>query len=235
MPKYRHLFFDLDNTLYNFEANSYLAMKNAFEKLGLLQQLESFDTYFSTYIVVNDALWADYRQKKISKEFLRGKRHQDSLMHFGIVPDLPFTKIDDVYLEMMTAQTELFPDALAVLSTLKQKGYFIHIITNGFKEVQHEKIQKTSLSEYISDVYISEEIRAPKPSREIFEYAIKSSNARKRESIMIGDSWESDIIGAKKFGIDQVFFRLNNQAIDYGTWGAPTFTITRLTDLLDIF
>lgn len=234
MPKYRHLFFDLDNTLYNFEANSYLAMKNAFEKLGLLQQLESFDAYFQKYILVNDALWADYRQKKISKEYLRGKRHQDSLAQFNLVPEMSFTKIDDEYLEMMTEQTELFPDALAVLSTLKKKGYFIHIITNGFKEVQHAKIEKTSLSEYINDVYISEEIKAPKPSREIFEYAIKSSNARKSESIMIGDSWESDIVGAKNFGIDQVFFRLNNDIIDYGKWGAPTFTITRLNELPDI-
>ncbi|MDA3880407.1 MAG: YjjG family noncanonical pyrimidine nucleotidase [Prolixibacteraceae bacterium] len=235
MLKYRHLFFDLDNTLYNFEANSYMAMKNAFQKIGLLELLDSFDAYFETYIGVNDALWADYRQKKISKEYLRGKRHEESLARYNITSGLSFTKIDDIYLEMMTHQTELFPDALEVLSALKQKGYLIHIITNGFKEVQHEKIEKTKLAQFVTDIYISEDIKAPKPSRAIFEYAIKSSNARKNESIMIGDSWESDIVGAKKFGIDQVFFRLNDDPVDYGDCGSPTFSIYKLSDLLEIF
>ncbi|MCF8361241.1 MAG: YjjG family noncanonical pyrimidine nucleotidase [Prolixibacteraceae bacterium] len=235
MPKYRHLFFDLDNTLYDFEANSFLAMKNAFEKLGLLSRIPSFDNYFRTYIKVNDALWAEYREKKISKDYLRGKRHQDALAEFNISPETGFTEIDDTYLEMMTHQTELFPDTLEILGALKKKGYYLHIITNGFKEVQHKKLAKTKLADYVNDVYISEEIKSPKPSRETFEHAIKSSNARKTESIMIGDSWESDIIGAKNFGIDQVFFRINDNPVEYGKHGAPTHTIYKLSELLEIF
>ncbi|HKK82130.1 MAG TPA: YjjG family noncanonical pyrimidine nucleotidase [Prolixibacteraceae bacterium] len=235
MPKYRHLFFDLDNTLYDFEANSFLAMKNAFDKLGILSELSSFDDYFKTYRSINAALWAEYREKKITKDHLRGKRHQDTLAEYNIHPPMSFTGIDDTYLEMMTNQTELFPDTIEVLNALKKKGYNLHIITNGFKEVQHKKLKKTKLSDYVNNVYISEEIKSPKPSREIFEHAIKSSNARKTESIMIGDSWESDIIGAKKFGIDQIFFRINNIPIDYGSYGAPTHTIYTLSELLEIF
>jgi putative hydrolase of the HAD superfamily len=235
MPKYRHLFFDLDNTLYDFEANSFLAMKNAFDKMGILSKLSSFDDYFKTYIRINDALWSDYREKKISKDYLRGKRHQEALAKFNIKPNTSYTAIDDTYLEMMTHQTELFPDTLEVLGALKKKGYYLHIITNGFKEVQHKKLTKTKLSGYVNDIYISEEIKSPKPSREIFEHAIKSSNARKAESIMIGDSWESDIIGAKNFGIDQIFFRINDKPVEYGEYGAPTHTIYKLSELLEIF
>jgi putative hydrolase of the HAD superfamily len=95
-------------------------------------------------------------------------------------------------------------------------------------------LHNTGLIKYLTNIYISEEIKAPKPSREIFEHAIKSSNARKKESLMIGDSWESDIIGAKNFGIDQVFFKLNNNEIEYGTLGEPTYTISKLDELLNI-
>jgi putative hydrolase of the HAD superfamily len=156
MPKYRHLFFDLDNTVYDFETNSYLAMKNAFDKIGLLSKLSSFDNYFKTYIKVNDALWTEYREKKITKDYLRGKRHQDALAEFQIEPHMEFTDIDDTYLEMMTHQTELFPNTLEVLSALRKKGYNLHIITNGFKEVQHKKLKKTKKSDYENDVYKSE-------------------------------------------------------------------------------
>ncbi|HKM93984.1 MAG TPA: YjjG family noncanonical pyrimidine nucleotidase [Prolixibacteraceae bacterium] len=234
MNKYKHLFFDLDNTLYDFERNSYLALKIAFSKIGIMKQLDSFDEYFDVYTKINELLWAEYREKRIAKDLLRGKRHIDSLAHFGIVPKLEATQIDDVYLSEMASQTELFPYAVEVLSELKNRGYTLHIITNGFKEVQHDKLLNTGLIKFLTNVYISEEIKAPKPSREIFEYAIKSSNARKKESLMIGDSWESDIIGAKKFGIDQVFFKLSDQEIDFGNMGVPTFTITKLDELLNI-
>ena len=234
MGRYRHLFFDLDNTLYDFDANAYLAMKAAFSQLEILPKLTSFDEYFKLYSRINDELWALYREKKVSKEVLRGKRHQDSLNAAGVTTTLEPTEIDDRYLKIMATQTELFPDTNQVLDELKRRGYLIHIITNGFKEVQQAKLINTGLNHFVTDVYISEEIKAPKPAREIFEYAIKSSNARKKESLMIGDSWESDIVGAKKFGIDQVFFKLNDEAIDFDKYGQPTYTITNLTELLNI-
>lgn len=234
MRKYKHLFFDLDNTLYDFEHNSYLALRSAFNKLGLLSLITSFDEYFSVYSVINEALWIEYREQRMPKEILRGKRHIDSLARFGIIPETEATLIDDLYLKEMTGQTELFPCTIEVLTELKKRGYIIHIITNGFKEVQHDKLHNTGLIKYLTNIYISEEIKAPKPSREIFEHAIKSSNARKKESLMIGDSWESDIIGAKNFGIDQVFFKLNNNEVEYGTLGEPTFTISKLDELLNI-
>ena len=170
----------------------------------------------------------------MAKEILRGKRHADSLAKFGIVPEIDPIEIDDLYLKMMTLQTNLFPGTIEILEALQDKGYKLHIITNGFKEVQHHKLANTGLEKYFTDVYISEDIKSPKPSREIFEHSIKSSNARKKESLMIGDSWESDIIGAKKFGIDQIFYKLNDEEINYDGYGAPTYTITDLKELLEI-
>ena len=234
MTKYKHLFFDLDNTLYDFEANSYLALETALNQLGITPLLPSFAEYFKIYARINADLWALYRDQLMPKEVLRGKRHTDSLAHFNIQSQVDPIEIDDLYLKIMTTQTELFPGTIEVLAQLQKKGYHLHIITNGFKEVQHDKLINTGLQKFFTDVYISEEIKSPKPSRQIFEHAIKSSNARKKESLMIGDSWESDIVGAKNFGIDQVFYRLNDEEINYNGLGAPTYIISDLKELLEI-
>lgn len=161
-------------------------------------------------------------------------RFERSLGAFGIKPNIPYTSIDDLYLKKMTQQTALFPETISILSELKKRGYQLHIITNGFKEVQSDKLKNTGLDMLIKNVFISEIIKSPKPQHEIFEHSIKSSNARKKESLMIGDSWESDIVGAKNFGIDQVFFNLSQQKIDMAELGEPTFTITSLSQLLEI-
>ncbi|HNZ72741.1 MAG TPA: YjjG family noncanonical pyrimidine nucleotidase [Prolixibacteraceae bacterium] len=232
--KYRHLFFDLDNTLYDFDTNAYHAMFEAFTQLGIISELPSFDAFFKVYSGINDELWALYRENKIIKEVLRGLRFERSLGAFGIKPNIPYTSIDDLYLKKMTQQTALFPETISILSELKKRGYQLHIITNGFKEVQSDKLRNTGLGMLIKNVFISEIIKSPKPQREIFEHSIKSSNARKKESLMIGDSWESDIVGAKNFGIDQVFFNPSQQEIDMAELGEPTFTITCLSQLLEI-
>ncbi len=234
MSKYRHLFFDLDNTLYDFSLNAFLAMKEAFKQLEILPLLPSFEEYFGIYAQINDQLWAEYREKKITKDFLRACRFERSLKEFGIAPKVEFSEIDDLYLKIMSVQTNLFPGTSEVLSELKNRGYQIHIITNGFKEVQYDKLQNTGLDKFLTNVFISEEIKSHKPSKEIFEYAIKSSNARKKESLMIGDSWESDIVGAKNFGIDQVFFNPEKLDVDFENYGEPTYTINYLKQLLTI-
>jgi putative hydrolase of the HAD superfamily len=106
----------------------------------------------------------------------------------------------------MALQTKLFNGTLETLTYLKSKGYQMHIITNGFTEVQHAKLRNSGLSPFFGKVFISEEIKNTKPHHEIFEHALKSTNALKKKSIMIGDSWETDIKGALDFGIDQIMF-----------------------------
>lgn len=203
MRNYDFLFFDLDNTLWDFSTNARAALLQTLENLNFISGLNSFDDYFQVYEEINDSLWVDYRAKKVTKQHLIVERFSRSLSAFNIT-NQDWVEINRYYLECMGKQTNLFPGTLETLQYLKAKGYQMHIITNGFKEVQYAKLQNTGLSKYFSRIFISEEIQTNKPHKEIFEYALKSSNASKKKSIMIGDSWEIDIEGAQRFGMDQI-------------------------------
>lgn len=208
MRKYDFLFFDLDNTLWDFSTNAKAALLQTLQDLNYIHQISSFEDYFLVYEEINDSLWVDYRAKKVTKQFLIVERFSRSLSSFNIT-NQDWAQINHHYLECMGKQTCLFPHTVETLEYLKGKGYQMHIITNGFKEVQYAKLQNSGIASYFNRVFISEEIQAPKPHRRIFEYALKSSNASKKKSIMIGDSWEIDIQGAAAFGIDQIMV-LNN-------------------------
>lgn len=205
MRKYDHLFFDLDNTLWDFSANSRIAMEITLGQTGILNKLNSFEEFFAVYEQINHALWGDYHSRKISKQTLIVERFFQSLKAFGL-SDYDYADLNSKYLENMSLQTGLFPGTIETLNILKSRGYKMYIITNGFREVQRAKLKNCNLTDYFTKVFISEEIQTTKPHRQIFEYALKSSNASKRKSIMIGDSWETDIEGAMNFGIDQIMF-----------------------------
>ncbi len=203
--KYTHLFFDLDNTLWDFNANSYDALLATFRKMELLEKIGDFDHYFSVYHDVNDRLWALYRENKISKNLLRGLRFEESLeLNLTPMPGIG-EQLNDVYLTEMPKQLKLVPGARKVLDHLHHK-YKMAIVTNGFKEVQADKLLQTGLQKYFDKLIISEEVGAQKPHRKIFEHAVKSMNAPKKKSLMIGDSWDADIVGARQFGMDQIYY-----------------------------
>jgi putative hydrolase of the HAD superfamily len=205
MRTYDHLFFDLDNTLWDFTTNSRLSMEQTLIQNELLPRISSFEAFFKVYEQINHALWSDYHSKKITKQKLIVERFSRSLKAFG-VHNYDWNELNSRYLKNMALQTQLFPGTMETLSTLKSKGYQMHIITNGFREVQYSKLTNCGLAGFFSKVFISEEIQTTKPHRQIFEHALKSTNASKKRSIMIGDSWETDIIGALKFGMDQIMF-----------------------------
>ncbi len=224
MRTYNHLFFDLDNTLWDFTANSCLAMRETLEQTEILSQLNSFDSFFLVYEQINKSLWKDYHNKKITKQILIVERFSKSLQEFGI-RNQNWVELNKQYLENMAIQTGIFPKTIETLRILKAKGYQMHIITNGFNEVQHLKLANCGLSEFFTKVFISEDIKTTKPHREIFEHALKTTNASKKKSIMIGDSWETDIMGALNFGMDQIMF-LNNGLNDVpGALNSGEFTI----------
>jgi len=203
--KYTHLFFDLDNTLWDFNANSYDALYLALKKMDLLEKIGAYDSYFSIYHKVNERLWDLYKDNKITKNVLRGLRFEESLeLNNTPMPGIG-DALNDVYLEEMPKQLKLVPGALVVLDFLHHR-YRMSIITNGFREVQGDKLLQSGLKKYFDKVFISEEVGAQKPHRKIFEHAVKSMNALKKKSLMIGDSWDADIIGARQFGMDQVYY-----------------------------
>jgi putative hydrolase of the HAD superfamily len=205
MRAYDHLFFDLDNTLWNFSINSHNALKITLAQSLILNQLPDFEDYFIVYETINNQLWDDYHHRKITKQKLIVERFQQSLTQFGIT-DCDWVELNRQYLENMAKQNVLIEGVPETLTLLQSRGYQMHIITNGFREVQRKKLDFCGLSPFFKKVFISEEIKTVKPQREIFEYAIKSVNAKKQRSIMIGDSWGTDILGARNFGIDQVMF-----------------------------
>lgn len=203
--KYTHLFFDLDNTIWDFNSNSFDALYVALDKQKLLGQIGSYDDFFKTYSEVNDRLWELYRQGLMNKKVLSVQRFEESFAKHGTPLLAEGGIINAAYLAEMPLQTKLIEGAREVLDYLHGR-YEVAIITNGFKEVQYDKIQKSALSKYFRKIFISEEIGAQKPGRKIFEHAVKSMNAPKKSALMIGDSWEADIVGAMNFGIDQIYY-----------------------------
>ncbi len=207
--KYTHLFFDLDNTLWDFKTNSLHAMQATFGFYHLNEKGMEFSRFFEVYNKHNHRLWDAYRKKEVKKKELTRLRFQltfDELDISGIDPQ----EMNDRYLKEMPRQTFLIEGAEEVLQKLKVAGYKMFIITNGFVEVQHKKMESSGLKPYFEKVFISEEVKVPKPGRDIFEHAIKSTNAKKSKSLMIGDDWDVDIKGALNFGIDAVFLNRFN-------------------------
>jgi putative hydrolase of the HAD superfamily len=204
MNAYDHLFFDLDNTLWDFKTNSRAAMLQTMIQTSLLQKLGDFDTFFEEYEKINSQLWIDYHLRKVSKQKLIYERFSKTFDLFNITISDP-VQMNELYLENMAVQKNLFEGTVETLDYLNEKGYKMSIISNGFREVQYKKLKNCGLEKYFAKVFISEETKSIKPEREIFEFALKSTNSKKSRSIMIGDSWEIDIKGAMNFGIDQVF------------------------------
>lgn len=210
--KYTHIFFDLDNTLWDFEQNSYHALKATFLHFLLDKNGIEYENFFRVYSIHNKKLWEDYRRQKVMKNELKQLRFQLTFDELNI-SGIDANEMNAFYLSEMPRQTTLIAGARELLKMLKMNGFVLNIITNGFKEVQHKKLEVTNLEKYFTKVFISEDVKAPKPNRKIFEYAVKSSNAPKDKSLMVGDDFEVDVKGALNFGIDAVFFNPGNKSV----------------------
>jgi putative hydrolase of the HAD superfamily len=204
IKKYTHLFFDLDNTLWDFEQNSKIALEKTLSHFKLQEKGIAFEIFYDAYSSHNKYLWNEYRNGKVVKKELKRLRFEQTFKELGI-NGIDALEMNLFYLTEMPFQTNLVEGAVELLDYLTTKSYRLFIITNGFREIQLQKLEKSGLKKYFTKVYISEDIKAPKPSRKIFEYAIKSSNAKKETSLMIGDDFETDIVGAAQFGINAVW------------------------------
>lgn len=206
---YTHIFFDLDNTLWDFETNSRNAMHVIFNQFKL-DTVCDFNLFFKTYSRHNDALWESYRNKEVVKKELIRLRFQNTFTELRM-NGVDANEMNNRYLAEMPNKKLLNEGVTEILSYLKKKRYHLNIITNGFKEVQQKKIETSGLKPFFDKIFISEEIKSPKPEHDIFEYSIKSSNAKKNNSIMIGDDWDVDVLGAVNYGIDAVHYQRSHQ------------------------
>jgi len=229
LKTYKHVFFDLDNTLWDFKANVREAFYEVFEKLHLPELIRDFDRFIATYEKHNEYLWTEYRRGKVKKDDMRVERMVLTLNELGIDnPDLA-RQVGDLYIQTAPEKTNLFPRVHETLEYLSSR-YKLYILTNGFAEIQIRKINNCSLQNYFSKLFMAEMVGYQKPDRRFFEYAVKSVHAHKIECLMIGDDPDADIRGAFNAGIDQVYFNTGKKPCSI----KPTWEIDGIGELMEI-
>ena len=226
--KYKHLFFDLDHTLWDFDANARVTLEQLHLELKLPEKgIHDFDLFHKNYLAHNERLWAQYRTGHIRQDELRLKRMWLCLLDFKVADDELARQMNELFLQLLPTRTLLFPDTIEVLTFLQNKGYRLHLITNGFEEVQHNKLKHSGLAPFFKVVITSEGSNSLKPQKEIFAYALNRTGARVEESLMIGDALDVDVAGAMKVGMDAVHVNYNKKEQDI----TPTYTIYHLREL----
>lgn len=230
IKKYKHLFFDLDHTLWDFDVNSRATLLGLFEKYNLHESCKTNgEKFVSVYLIINEEKWSLYRLGKIDKATLRRERFYETFAYFGFL-DREFSHQFEVeYIDVCPHKTALIPYSLEILEYLK-RDYQMHIITNGFSEVQDIKLNKSGLRPYFDKIITSDEVGVNKPAARIFIESLERANAKRDESLMIGDNLDADILGAKDCGIDQVYF--NPEKTQHQE--KLTFEISKLKELESI-
>ena len=222
----KHLFFDLDHTLWDFDKNSGFAFDTIFKNQGFNISLQEF---LNIYIPRNQHYWKLYQVNQISHQDLRYYRLKDvfDALHFEVSDEI-IHQLSDDYIKYLPEYNHLFDGAVELLDYLKP-NYQLHIITNGFSEVQDKKLTNSKIGHYFETITNSELAGQKKPNPIIFDYALTVAKASKEESIMIGDSFEADILGALDFGIDAIFFNENKTEINH-----EVYQVNHLLELKNI-
>ncbi len=204
------VFFDLDHTLWDFDKNSALAFERVFQKYKIDLPVTDF---LKEYEPINLIYWKKYREETVTKEQLRRGRLTETFDLFNI--KFPLETIDILatcYIEELPIDNHLFEDTIEILEYLSKK-YNLHIITNGFEEVQHLKLNNSDIKKYFASITTSEEVGLKKPNPVIFKTALLKASTVPQKSIMIGDSFEADIIGAENVGMRTLFFNYRNEIV----------------------
>ena len=222
----KSIFFDLDHTLWDFEKNSELSFKKIFKKYTITINFEKF---IEAYIPINFKYWKLYRNGEISKEFLRYNRLKEVFNLFDYeIDDKIINNISHDYIEFLPENNKLMDGAIEILEYLKPK-YRLFIITNGFREVQDKKLKNSNIKHYFEAIYDSESVGVKKPDPKIFRHALIDSGSKSQESLMVGDNYEADVLGAKKLNINTIHFVAHGEEIHN-----KNETIYKLIDLKSI-
>lgn len=230
MKKYRHLFFDLDHTLWDFDSNARITLQNIYGKFNL-DKVALFDDFYQKYLVHNAALWEKYEKGQISTEELKWRRMWRTLLDFKVADEPLAKNLSSSFLEILPTQKKVFPYTFEILEYLLREQYSLHLITNGFEKTQWSKLNNSGLNKYFNQVVTSEASNSLKPKKEIFDYALDKAAANREESIMIGDNIEADIKGAMDAGLDTVFVNHIRAKVEI----FPTYTVHELRELENIF
>lgn len=229
--KYRHLFFDLDHTLWDFDTNA----KDCLEELYTHFELESlgvssFESFYKIYLEHNETLWKRFEKGYISGEDLKWKRMWRTLLDFKIADEKLSIDMGAYYMNILPTRKKVFDYTDEILQYLKDKNYEIHLLTNGFEKSQRGKLHSSHLDGYFENIITSEISNSAKPRKEIFDYALKKVGGTAEQSLMLGDNLEADIGGAQNVGMDCVFVNHKHKACTVH----PTFMIYHLKELEEI-
>ncbi|MEC7654133.1 MAG: YjjG family noncanonical pyrimidine nucleotidase [Bacteroidota bacterium] len=226
------LFWDLDHTLWDFKKNSREALREGYDEFDLASYgVGDIEEYIEAYEKANDWCWKEYREGRMEKAELRGKRFKMAMEPWGLVETQELgEKLGKHYVKTSPHKTNLFEGAKEVLSELQDRGHKQVILTNGFEEVQHIKVEKCGLLPYFDEVITSDTMGYKKPHPMAFSLALERVGARADNVVMIGDNLDADVLGAKAQNIAQIFFNPNSnphqEEIDY--------EVRTLREILDI-
>lgn len=231
VPKrYKHVFFDLDRTLWDFDAAAEVAFERIYDKYGLKSLgIPSAHEFHEVYHPLNEQLWVLYRSDQITKDELNRIRFLKPLEHYGIHDVELADHLSEDYVYWSPRIVRLVPGTMELLDYLMPK-YHLHLITNGFQEVQHTKLSGSGMEPYFETLTVSEEVGVKKPNPEIFRYALKKAGATAEESLVIGDEMAVDIDGARAAGIDQILFNPSGEVVE----GERTFEVKSLLEIMGI-
>ena len=229
---YNDLFIDFDDTLYDTYGNAVIALRETFEAFHLERWFADPQVFYDAYWAANIDLWSRYSQGEITRPFLIVERFRRPL---SVGDGLPVTEslcleMSDRFLEFCSSKPGVVEGAHELMDYLRQRGYRMHMTSNGFHEVQYKKLSACGLRDYFDTIILSEDAGANKPSPQYFDYALKVSGARRETTLMIGDNLNTDIVGAHNAGLDTILFN---------RWGVepsdvPTHTVNRLLDIKTI-
>lgn len=230
MQRYKNLFIDLDDTIYDFSGASRESFRETYDLLHYERYFDSFEHYLSLYEPYNLELWRIYGEGKITKEELNRRRYSHPLECVGVNDQQLADTFCREALGRIPTKGPLMPGALELLEYLRPK-YNMYILSNGFKELQSRKMRTAGIDVYFDALILSEDIGINKPNRELYEYALVRTGSKLNESLMIGDMFDTDIVGAANIGMEQMYY---NPKEKKGHAFSPTYEVTHLLQIKEI-
>ena len=233
--KYKDLFIDFDDTLYDTHGNSVIALGETFEFFHLERYFADPQVFYDAYWWANIDLWTRYSKGEITRDYLIVERFRRPLSEGkGLtITEALCLEMSDRFLDFCSTKPGVVEGAHELMDYLKGKGYRMHMTSNGFHEVQYKKLAACGLLDYFDTIILSEDAGVNKPAQAFFDYALRQSGAALDTTLMIGDNLQTDILGARHAGIDALLFNRWNVDIKESPQ-VPMFVVDHLRDIMGI-